>query len=238
MATTRLAATAVVRNDAHATLRAGAPRGWGIAVICGAGINAVGATADGRAAGFPAVGEYAGDWGGGSSVGMAALRAAVRARDGRGPATSLARSVPAHFGLRRPIDVTLAIYREQLPVRRLDELAPLVYQEARGGDTAAGEIVDALGEEIATMAIAVARRLRLVRAAPDVVLGGGMVASGEPRLIDRVRRRLATQLAGAELHVLDRPPVLGALLLALDAAHPTGTVAAEARLRAGPLALG
>ena len=32
----------IVRNDTLAILRAGAPEGWGVAVVSGAGINAVG----------------------------------------------------------------------------------------------------------------------------------------------------------------------------------------------------
>ena len=37
-----------VRNDAFAALRAGSPSGWGVVVICGAGVNAVGVGPDGR----------------------------------------------------------------------------------------------------------------------------------------------------------------------------------------------
>ena len=57
---------------------------------------------DGRHARFPAVGDLTGDWGGGYDVGLAAQSAASRSEDGRGPATSLERSVPAHFGLSSP----------------------------------------------------------------------------------------------------------------------------------------
>ena len=39
-----------VHNDAFAPLRAGAPDGWGIVVICGAGVNAAGVGPDGRTA--------------------------------------------------------------------------------------------------------------------------------------------------------------------------------------------
>jgi len=39
----------VVRNDTFAVMRAGADRGWGVAVVCGAGINCVGVAPDDRA---------------------------------------------------------------------------------------------------------------------------------------------------------------------------------------------
>ncbi len=84
----RLGATrARSRNDTFAVLRAGTERGWGVAVTCGAGINCVGVAPDGRTARFPALGELTGDWGGGRDVGFAALAAAARSEDGRGPKT-------------------------------------------------------------------------------------------------------------------------------------------------------
>ena len=88
-----------VDNDTFAVLRAGTERGWGVAVVCGTGINCVGVAEDGRHARFPALGSITGDWGGGSDVGNAALAAAARSQDGRGPKTSLEHAVPAHFGV-------------------------------------------------------------------------------------------------------------------------------------------
>ena len=73
-----------VRNDTLAALRAGAPEGWGVAVVSGAGINAVGMHPDGREERFLALGDVTGDWGGGS-------RRAGRAR-GRGPGRRRSRS--------------------------------------------------------------------------------------------------------------------------------------------------
>ena len=72
-------------NDTFAALRAGTPDGWGVAVICGSGVNAVGRAPDGQVARFAGLGEIAGDRGGGSGLGMWGLGAAVRAVDGRGP---------------------------------------------------------------------------------------------------------------------------------------------------------
>ena len=65
--------------------------GWGVGVVVGQGINAVGVAPDGRRARFAALGAISGDRGGGSGLGMDALGAAVRAQDGRGPRTVLER---------------------------------------------------------------------------------------------------------------------------------------------------
>ena len=74
-----------VGNDTFAVLRAGTERGWGVAITCGAGINCVGVAPDGRHARFPALGAITGDWGGGYDLGLAAVSAAARSEDGRGP---------------------------------------------------------------------------------------------------------------------------------------------------------
>jgi N-acetylglucosamine kinase-like BadF-type ATPase len=184
-------------------------------------------------AAFPALGDISGDWGGGSSVGMAGLQAAIRARDGRGPRTSLERVVPAHFGMRRPVDVTLALYRQRLRSDRLRELSPVVFRAAADGDSVARGILDRLGEELAIMAIAIIRRLRLVSQDVDVVLAGGLFEARDELLVERIRARVRSVAPRASVRPLDRPPVLGALLLALDAVG--GSRRAEDRLRAATI---
>ena len=107
----------MVGNDTFAVLRAGTERGWGVAVVCGAGINCVGVAPDGRDARFPALGAITGDWGGGYDVGLAALSAAARSEDGRGPATTLEHAVPAHFGFETPLELATAIHAGEIAHR-------------------------------------------------------------------------------------------------------------------------
>ena len=158
-AAARVAGRVSVHNDAFAALRAGAPEGWGIVVVCGAGVNAAGVGPDGRTARLAGIGDLSGDWGGGEGIGREALAAAVRARDGRGQATSLARRVPQRLGVRRPIDVARQIYEGRMNDRRLEELAPLVFEVAGEGDAVARGIVDRLADELTAMAVAIARQL-------------------------------------------------------------------------------
>ena len=205
-----------VRNDAFAALRAGAPSGWGIVVICGEGVNAAGVGPDGREARLAGVGDLSGDWGGGHGIGQEALGLAVRARDGRGAPTSLAALVPRALGLRRPIDVTRAIYEGRMAQRRLSELAPVVFGAAADGDAVARAIVDRLADELAGMAIAIARRLRMARREVDVVLTGGVFRTTEPAFYARLNERLTAGLPRARVHRLTARPVLGAALLGLD----------------------
>lgn len=202
----------VVRNDTLAVLRAGASRDWGVAVVSGAGINAVGVHPSGRTAGFLALGDYAGDAGGGLTLGIAALGAAVRARDGRGPATLLAGSVPAHFGLRRPQDVAIAVHKGSIRYDGLHVLAPVLFAAAEAGDEIAAALVDAFADEVATMATALIRRLRLARTDVEVVLGGGTLQTGNGVLHDRVAAGVSAVAPRARVCVLDVPPVFGAVV--------------------------
>src|SRR5207253_1868900 len=126
----RWTARSLVRNDTFAVLRAGTDRGWGVAIVCGAGINCLGLAPDGREARFPALGDISGDWGGGQDVGATAVWAAARSQDGRGPRTPLEQLVPAHFGLTTPLELAEAVHTGAVPRRRFIELAPLVFAEA------------------------------------------------------------------------------------------------------------
>lgn len=218
----------LVRNDVFAILRAGTNRGWGIAITAGAGINAVGVHPDGREARFLAQGDVTGDWGGGYSVGAAGLGAAVRAGDGRGPETVLRSMVEEMFGA-PPEDLAVAVSRCRIPRRVLRDLAPAVLRAAEGGDTAAREIVLLLADNATDFAVALLRRLDLVDADTDVVLGGRLLQSGNQVLLDRIRRRVAAVAPHAVVRVLETPPVAGALATALELAGASTGAQARAR---------
>jgi N-acetylglucosamine kinase-like BadF-type ATPase len=218
-----------VHNDTVAVLRAGAQRSWGVAVVAGAGINAVGVHPSGRLARFLALGDYTGDAGGGHHLGLRGLAAAVRARDGRGPATVLTTAVPRHFGLRRPEDVAIAVHHNEIPYDDLHVLAPVVFAAADGGDGVAHGLLLDFGTEVAVMANAIIRRLKLTRTDVEVVLGGGIFDTVDAGFQTRVETGILAAAPRALLRRLDAPPVLGAALLGLDAIGADD--AAKVRLR-------
>lgn len=206
----------IVVNDTMGALRAGASAGWGVALVCGQGINAAAVARDGRQARFPAVGDIAGDRGGGGDVGMAALQAAVRGSDGRAPRTSLERAVPAFFGVRRPSTVTRQLYVGRIPSTRISELSPLVFAAAAAGDQVALEIVTSLANELTAMATALIRRLHLGRAEFEVVLAGGVFRTRNEDFYRTLADGIHRTAPHARLVHLASPPVAGAVLLALD----------------------
>jgi N-acetylglucosamine kinase-like BadF-type ATPase len=198
-------------------------------------MNAAGVAPDGRTARLAALGDISGDWGGGGDVGLAALGAAVRARDGRGPRTALEAVVPRHFGYTRPIDVTRAIEAGAVPHARVRELSPVVFLVAGRGDPVARSIVDRLADELVAMAGAIISQLHLSRADPDIVMAGGVFNARDDAFEARIAAGVRAVAPRATLRRSDGPPVLGAALLGLDHLGGSGSAAheaAEARLRA------
>ncbi|HUK95195.1 MAG TPA: BadF/BadG/BcrA/BcrD ATPase family protein [Gaiellaceae bacterium] len=205
----------LVGNDTFAVLRAGTERGWGIAVVCGAGINCVGVAPDGRHARFPALGAITGDWGGGYDLGIAAVSAAARSEDGRGPRTALEQAVPAHFGLSTPQELAEAFHRGGIPLQRADELPKVVFAAAATDEVAAG-IVDRLALEVVALARVALRRLELEGQPVEILLGGGLLQARDGRLTRAIEDGLDEVDPQAVVRIATSPPIVGAALLALD----------------------
>jgi N-acetylglucosamine kinase-like BadF-type ATPase len=206
----------VVDNDSFALLRAGTDAPDAVAVVCGAGINCVGVSRDGRHARFASLGRISGDWGGGLELGDEALWWAARADDGRGPATALTTLVPAFFDLPDVPAVYEAIHFGRLSYRRLIELAPTVLTASRDGDEVARGIVTKLADEVVAMARAALTRLQMLDVPTVVVLGGGVLTSRDPILLEEIDARLAAVAPLARAVVTEVSPVVGAALLGLD----------------------
>jgi len=204
-----------VGNDTLAVLNAGAPDGWGVAVVVGAGINATGADRRGRTAGFLAIGRCSGDLGGGGWVATEGQAAAMRAADGRGPATSLERVIPDHFHLPSPADVAFAIDDDRITWLDLLTACPVVFAQAQAGDEVATAILATQADEIGTMVAALAQRLGFGDEPVPVVLGGSVMTHGGALNEQIVAKAIHARLPQAHPTFLDVPPVQGSLACAL-----------------------
>jgi N-acetylglucosamine kinase-like BadF-type ATPase len=204
-----------VDNDTFAILRAGTELGWGVAVTCGAGINCVGVAPDGRHARFPALGAITGDWGGGYDLGLAAVAAAARSEDGRGPRTSLERAVPAYFGLTTPTDLAEAIHTGRIEQRRVIELAPIVLAEG-ADDAVAAEIVQHLVAEVVALARVALTRLELTSQPVEVLLGGGVLQDVDGDLLAAIDSGLREVAPSVSVRPTASAAIVGAALLGLD----------------------
>ena len=212
----RWATSLSVENDLFALLRAGTSAPNAVAVICGTGINALGIREDGEVARFLALGSISGDWGGGGGIGETALWFAARESDGRGRPTSLTEAIPRQFGLDTVHELSESLHLGRIATTELARLSPIVLEHSRSGDHIAQQIVDRQSEEIAVMAAAALRRLGLEDHDVPVVLGGGVVQSGDARLLAGVDTALLRLAPRSHAVVVDAPPILGAALLALE----------------------
>jgi N-acetylglucosamine kinase-like BadF-type ATPase len=223
------AGVSLVDNDMFALLRTGTLAPDAVAVVCGTGINCVGARADGATARFAALGTISGDWGGGSQLGEQALWHAARAVDGRGRPTSFTDLVPAHFALPNVAAVTEALHFGRLAASALATLPPVVFAAADAGDAIAAELVNRQAGEIVSLAAAAIDRLDL-RATPlPVVLGGGVLAAGNERLLAAITSGLAARAPLASISLVRDRPIVGAALLALAAVGASSDAQNSAR---------
>ena len=97
------------------------------------------------------------------------------------------------------------------------EAAPLVFQIAEAGDSVAVDVIRWAGHELASLALGVCRQLGFEDRAFEIVLVGSMVNGGR-LLLDPLREAVHAVAPGACFVRLTAPPVVGAVLLGMQAA--------------------
>ncbi len=209
-------ARTLVVNDALIALVAGVgSQAPGVVVVCGTGSIAWGRDAHGRAARAGGFGHVLADEGSGYWIGWRALRAVMRASDGRGPATALTPRVLAHFSVARPEGLVYEVYEREAGPRVIARLAPAVHAARDEGDDVAARILEEAAAELSAAARAVADDLGLRAGEFDWVLSGG-VFQGLPWLTSELTRLLLELAPRSRVQVLAVEPALGAVRLALD----------------------
>jgi len=211
-------AQVIVVNDALIALEAGVPGMPGTVVIAGTGSIAYGRDGEGRGARAGGWGYVLGDEGSGYWLGRLALRAVLRAADGRGEPTQLTDRVLAHYGVARPRDLVREIYEGGTRPSAIAALAREVGAAADEGDGIAGHLVTVAAQELAGAVYSVAKRLSIETEA--VVLSGGTLL-GLGQLRRQLTRELATRLPNAPVMPLMVEPAHGAVFLARAALSST-----------------
>ena len=197
------AAGVAVASDsvtAHAGALAGRP---GSVLAVGTGVVALAVAADGRRTQLDGWGPWLGDDGGGAWIGREALRAVLRAREGRGPDTLLTAAAEQRYGDLVALPATLAASGGQ--ARATAALTPDVLAAAGNGDQVARDVLD----RAVTCWADVAARAVAVAGEPVLAVTGGL--ADVPLLTEALAARLpdAVRLTAAHGTPLD-----GALLLA------------------------
>lgn len=185
----------VIVNDAMLVMAAGTPESWGVAMISGTGSIVYGRTPDGRMARAGGWGHLLGDEGSGFATGLAALRAVVRADDGRAAQTALTRLILDHWSVTTPQGLVSRVYLEQAPTQDIAALAALVEAAASEGDAVALSILQQAGHELALAVDAVVQRLGLSGPIP-CAQAGSMIVKGRI-----VRQMFLASAASLGLHL-------------------------------------
>jgi len=172
-----IAAVATVVTDAEAAMRDAFGTGSGILLIAGTGSIAWGRGEDGRVARTGGWGHLLGDEGSGYAIGIGALRAVLRAHDGRGAPTSLEARLLGAIGLAAP--ELLVHFVANAGKADIAAFAPLVFAEAVHDSVALG-IIEEAARALAAHVAALYTRLRPWSATVPFALSGGLIAADRP----------------------------------------------------------
>jgi N-acetylglucosamine kinase-like BadF-type ATPase len=195
------------------TAHAGALRGdAGVVVAAGTGAVVFAMGADGTAHRGDGLGFLLGDDGSGFAIGRAGIRAALRAREGRGPATALQDAATSFFG---DLDeLPHRVYTSANPVRELATFTHEVARAARAGDEVAAAI---WREAVAGLVGSTAAVLR--RAFPEAAAGSvpvshtGRLFEVEDLLLEPFKAALAQRCTEARYRDPSGDSLMGAARL-------------------------
>lgn len=201
-----LAGTITVDHDIRTALAGGLAGKEGIALIAGTGSSCYGRRDDGRDHRAGGWGALLDDAGGGYWIGLEGLKGIVRSVDGRGQQSSLLPLLSDALRLASLDDLLRRSGIQGLDKETVAALAPIVMEAAREGDELARVIMRNGARELSLMIAAVHWRLwKEGESTPRVVGVGGLLENQAYR--DMVEPHPLRPIL---------PPVLGALLLAME----------------------
>ena len=215
-------------NDTVPGLVAGSEEGWGVVVVSGTGSNCRGwdreHKREGRVTGH---GVMMGEGAGATELMHRCMQLVGYAWSKRGPMTKLADTLVNHAGAKDLNDLIRGYTTNEIQIGA--EAAPLVFKVAHEGDQIARELIHWAGHELGEMANAVIRQLEFEHLSFDVVMTGSMFEGGA-MLIEPMRETIQKLAPKATLVRLKTPPVLGAVLLGMEASGLQVTPAIRTRM--------
>jgi N-acetylglucosamine kinase-like BadF-type ATPase len=202
-------------NDSVPGLIAGSEEGWGVVVVSGTGSNCRGwdreHKREGRVTGH---GVMMGEGAGGSELMHRCMQIVGYSWTKRLPKTALADAMIAYVGARDLEDLMRGYTTYEYHIGA--EAARIVFRVAEEGDQAACDLICWAGTELGEMANAVIRQLDFETLEFDVVMTGSMFDGGR-LLIEPMRETIQKLAPGARLVRLRVLPVVGAVMLGMEA---------------------
>ena len=202
-----------IANDAFASLRAGTDQHHGVVVVAGTGSVIAGRNASGEEFRTLGMGPMLGDSGSASEVSEAAVTAVAHEYTGRGPETELTGLLCERSGVSSMVEFLEAASRERIDTT---VFSPEVVFAAEHGDAVARSILADAGRALGGTAAHVVRRLGMQDESFDLVLAGGMFRADTRYLVDGLEGVVRPVAPQVRLRPLVDPPVVGAVLLAIE----------------------
>jgi N-acetylglucosamine kinase-like BadF-type ATPase len=203
-------------NDSVPGLVAGSEEGWGVVVVSGTGSNCRGwdreHKREGRVTGH---GVLMGEGAGGTELMHRCMQIIGYSWTKRLPKTALADAIVAHVGAKDLEDLMRGYTTYEYHVGA--EAARIVFRVAEEGDDVARDLIHWAGCELGEMANAVIRQLEFENFEFDVVMTGSMFDGGM-RLIEPMHQTILKVAPKARLVRLNVPPVIGTVMLGMEAA--------------------
>lgn len=185
---------------------------YGLVLIAGTGANCFGKGKDKITARAGDWGYLLGDQGSGFALGLNALRAIMRAYDGRGEKTMLTELILDQHSLPSPPSLVDWIYKRTTPVKEIAGLAPSVFAAYNKNDQVAQRLVDKLIGEMVLSVKSVAQRVNLEKEEFEIGLVGGLF--NEKQVINLLEKEIIKVLPKAKLVLAKMEPAMAAAHLA------------------------
>lgn len=208
-------AKTMICNDSKIGLMAGSNNKNGIILICGTGSNCYGINEEGMES-YANGWEYIlGDEGSGYAVAIKALRAVMKAFDGRGEKTKLTKMILGHLNLKSELGLFKWAYGGDVAKDYISSVARIVCQTAEDLDKKSIKILKEEAEEAVLSVSAVARRLNLKDKNFDLVLVGSLFKC-KKYFKNIIIDSLQSKFKKINIKDLIKEPVTGAIKLAME----------------------
>jgi N-acetylglucosamine kinase-like BadF-type ATPase len=205
----------IICNDTKIGLAAGSDKNDCVIFISGTGSNCYGRNSLGleaKASGWDFV---LGDQGSGYEIGIKALRALMKAYDGRGPDTLLKSTILSSLKIENISDLLQWVYCKPFSKNKISSIAKIVHKTVEMGDMESLRILNEEIDEIISAISTIADKLDLNNKDFDLVLMGS-VFKNKKYFTDIIIDKIKSKYKKANVIYLLKPPVEGALKLALE----------------------
>ena len=205
----------IICNDTRIGLAAGSSSRNGIMIICGTGSNCFGINKEGKEVKANGWDYILGDEGSGYEIGIKALRALMRAYDGRGSDTLLSKTILEDLSISSVLELIEWAYSSPFSKDEIAAIAKTVCRTAEMGDKVSIKILEGEVAEAFISIVTVANKLELADKDFDLVFVGN-VFKCEKYFKAVLMRNLRDRFKKINFKPLTKKPVEGAIKLALE----------------------